>query len=156
MIVRRKRVKSKPVHHRGRAPFWLQDGVAQRGPMIEEKAMMIFQPDILIDAQFQASHRRRFHLEPERVLMLAVLQDAVGCFQEHVAAKCKRKQVMHHEAEEWISNQDRSYPFSFENICDALGFDANYMRQGLARWKRAAKESGAENGSRTRLGRVGT
>jgi hypothetical protein len=63
---------------------------------------------------------------------------------------------MHHEAEEWISNQDRSYPFSFDNICDALGFDANYMRQGLARWKRAAKEGRAENGSHARLGSVGT
>ena len=36
--------------------------------------------------------------------MLAVLQDAVVCFQEHVAAKCKRKQSMHREAEEWILN----------------------------------------------------
>jgi hypothetical protein len=155
-MVVRKRVKPKQSNHHGKTPFWLQEGATQRGPMIEEKAMMIFQPDILIDAQFQASHRRRFHLEPERVLMLAVLQDAVGCFQEHVTAKCKRKQVMHHEAEEWISNQDRSYPFSFDNICDALGFDANYMRQGLARWKRAAKEGRAENGSHARLGSVGT
>jgi hypothetical protein len=37
-----------------------------------------------------------------------------------------------------------------------LGFDANYMRQGLARWKRAANESRAENSSRPRLGGVGT
>jgi hypothetical protein len=155
MIVR-KRVKPGHSNHHGKTPFWLQEKPTQRGPMIEEKAMMIFQPDILIDAQFQASHRRRFHLEPERVLMLAVLQDAVGCFQEHVAAKCKRKQVMHHEAEEWIVNEDRSYPFSFENICDALGFDANYMRQGLTRWKRAATEGRAEKSVRMNIGRVGT
>ncbi len=70
--------------------------------MIEEKAMMIFQPDILIEAQFQSSHRSRIHLDPERVLMFAVLQDAVVCFQEHVGAKCKRKQSLHREAEEWI------------------------------------------------------
>ena len=117
---------------------------------------MIFQPDILIDAQFQSSQRRRFHLDPERVLMLAVLQDAVVCFQEHVGAKCKRKQSMHREAEEWISNTDRSYLFSFENVCEALGFDADYMREGLLRWKRATRQSGSEKSPRPIIGRVGT
>jgi hypothetical protein len=139
----------------GRAPFWAQ-GAPQRSPAIEEKAMMIFQPDILIDAQFQSSHRRRFHLEPEKVLMLAVLQDAVVCFQEHVAAKCKRKQLLHREAEEWISNMDHSYLFSFENVCEALGFDANYMRDGLLRWKRRVRDSGSDKSARQMIGRVGT
>lgn len=154
-MVVRKRVKAKPVGPQGRTPFWLQGGPKQRVPLIDEKAMMIFQPDILIDAQFQASQRRRFHLEPERVLMLAVLQDAVGCFQEHVGARCKRKQSMHSDAEEWIASSDRSYPFSFENICEALGFEPAYMREGLARWKRTAMQGGGaakENGNR--LGRA--
>ena len=155
MIVR-KRVKARPGKHSGRTPFWLQERTGQRGPLIEEKAMMIFQPDILIDAQFQASHRRRFHLEPERVLMLAVLQDAVGCLQEHLGAKCKRKQAIHSDAEDWISSTDRSYLFSFENICEALGFDPGYMRQGLARWKQTARQSGAEKDARGRVSRVGT
>lgn len=156
MIVK-KRVRAGASKPRGRAPFWLQDVAPQRSAMVEEKAMSIFQPDILIDAQFHASQRSRFHLDPERVLMLAVLQDAVLCFQEHVTAKCKRKQSMHDSAEQWISNKDRSYLFSFENVCDALGFDANYMRQGLARWKRAARRViDDEKGPRQAMGRVGT
>jgi hypothetical protein len=154
MIVK-KRTNAQRSNQRGRSPFWVQEA-PQRSPMIEEKAMMIFQPDILIDAQFQASHRRRFHLDPERVLMLAVLQDAVVCFQEHVVAKCKRKQSLHREAEEWIANDDRSYLFSFENVCETLGFDANYMRDGLLRWKRAARENGRERNARQIIGRVGT
>jgi len=150
-----KRPKAKSSILRSRAPFWTQ-GAPPRSPMVEEKAMMIFQPDILIDAQFQSSQRRRFHLDPERVLMLAVLQDAVVCFQEHVAAKCKRKQSLHREAEEWISNADRSYLFSFENVCEALGFDADYMREGLTRWKLAARQAGSEKSTRPVIGRVGT
>jgi hypothetical protein len=153
-MVVKKRVKTRQVDRQGRTPFWVQS-VPQRSPMIEEKAMMIFQPDILIDAQFQASHKRRFHLDPEKVLMLAVLQDAVICFQEHVVSKCKRKQALHREAEEWISNSDRSYLFAFENVCETLGFDANYMRDGLLRWKRK-RESGRENTAREVIGRVGT
>ena len=154
MIIK-KRTKTQPSKQRGRAPFWVQ-GASQRNPVIEEKAMMIFQPDILIDAQFQSSQRRRFHLEPERVLMLAVLQDAVVCFQEHVGAKCKRKQLLHREAEEWISNTDRLYLFSFENVCEMLGFDANYMREGLLRWKRGFRETGSDKNARQMIGRVGT
>jgi hypothetical protein len=80
--------------------------------------------------------------------MLAVLQDAVVCFQDNVKATCKRKQTMHLDAAEWITNDDRSYPFSFENICEALGFDAGYMRQGLLRWKEAVLENRAEKESK--------
>jgi len=151
MLVK-KRLKTPRSNRPNRAPFWLQGGASQRSAMVEEKAMMIFQPDILIDAQFQASHQRRFHLDPERVLMLAVLQDAVVCFQEYVSATCKRKQSMHDDADAWISNKDRSYLFSFENVCEALGFDADYMRQGLARWKRAARGKGGEKSARQTIG----
>jgi hypothetical protein len=147
-------LKEKSQNPHGRAPFWLQGKTVPRGPLIEEKAMMIFQPDILIDAQFQASQRRRFHLEPERVLMLAVLQDAIGCFQEHLGAKCKRKQAMYNDAAQWISSTDRSYLFSFENVCDALGFDPGYMRDGLARWQRTARAR-VDRDERGRVSRVG-
>jgi hypothetical protein len=151
----KKRPKAQSSAQRSRAPFWM-NGAPQRTPMVEEKAMMIFQPDILIDAQFQSTQRRRFHLDSERVLMLAVLKDAVVCFQENVVAKCQRKQSMHREAEEWISNTDRSYLFSFENVCEALGFDADYMRDGLLRWKRAARHHGIEKSTRQIAGRVGS
>jgi hypothetical protein len=139
-VKNRPRTKSPTL--RGRIPFWSK-GTAPQNPIIDEKAMMIFQPDVLVDAEFQSTQRRRFHLEPERMLMLAVLQDAVVCFQEHAAAKCKRKQSLHRDAEEWISSMDRSYPFSFENVCEALGFEADYMREGLMRWKSAARRAGS-------------
>lgn len=132
----------------GRAPFWLGDNGQPRIPA-EERALSIFQPDILIENQYQSTFRRRFHLDPERVLMLAVLQDAVVCFQDNVKANCKRKQLMHTDAAEWIANEDRSYPFSFENVCEALGYDPAYMRQGLFRWKQKvlANPERKENGS---------
>jgi hypothetical protein len=140
---------------RSRVPFWTKSTPPQ-SPLVDEKAMMIFQPDILIDAQFQLTQRRRFHLEPERVLMLAVLQDAVFCFQDHAVAKCKRKQSLYRDAEEWISCTDRSYPFSFENVCEALGFEPDYLREGLMRWKRKARRIGSEKTVRQALAKVGT
>lgn len=139
MIVK-KRVKAN-VSKEGRSPFWIK-GLERPKTAGDEKALAIFQPDILIESQYQSTYRRRFHLDPERVLMLAVLQDAVVCFQEHVRATCKRKQAMHRDAEEWILNRDQIYPFSFENVCEALGYDAEYLRKGLSRWKETALDQG--------------
>ena len=136
--------------HSGRVPFWAS-GTSPQSPAVDDKAMTIFQPDILIGAQYETTQRRRFHLEPERVLMLAVLQDAVLCFQDHVAATCQRKQMLHCDAAEWIFSTDRSDLFSFENICDALGYDADYMRQGLARWKRLAQDQDERKSQRQNI-----
>jgi len=136
MIVK-KRVKAQESNNGARSAFWVK-GLERRGVPMEEKALAIFQPDILIEPQFQSTYRRRFHLGPEHVLMQAVLQDAVTCFQEYVLATCKRKQSMHRDAEEWVLSKDQSYLFSFENVCEALGYNADYLRQGLLRWKGTA------------------
>jgi hypothetical protein len=154
-MIAKKRVKTRAFHNGGRAPFWLT-GPERSSIPLAEKAMAVFQPDILIDSQFQSTYRRRFHLDPERVLMLAVLQDAVVCFQENLMATCKRKRVMHVEAEEWILNEDKSYLFSFENVCEALGYDAGYMRAGLLRWKRTALAKRNNRGGRKIISRLGT
>jgi hypothetical protein len=154
-MIAKKRVKTQAFHNGGRAPFWLT-GPERSSIPVAEKAMAVFQPDTLIDSQFQSTYRRHFHLDPERVLMLAVLQDAVVCFQENVFATCKRKRVMHVEAEEWILNENKSYLFSFENVCEALGYDAGYMRGGLLRWKRAALAKRNDKGGRKIFGRLGT
>ena len=126
-------------HSQGRSPFWVK-GPGQSNAASEEKAFAVFQSDILIPEQFLATYQRTFRLDPEKVLMLAVLQDAVTCFQENIAATCKKKRVLYQEAEEWFLANDASYLFSFENICEALGFDVGYFRQGLLRWKEKALE----------------
>lgn len=112
------------------APFLSTDGEAAY-----VKLGALFQPDILISFQHQATQRRRFHLEPERLLMLAVLEDAVVCFQDHLGATCKRKKTLYLDAEKWILAEDKDYLFSFNNVCEALNFDPVYLRQGLMRWK---------------------
>jgi hypothetical protein len=58
---------------------------------------------------------------------------------------------MHLDAEEWIMNLDRSYPFSFENVCEALGYDPGYMRQGLLRWKQMVLGAHGKKESRKSL-----
>jgi hypothetical protein len=107
---------------------------------MEEKALAIFQPDVLIESQYQSTQTRQLPMDPERVLMLAVLRDAVSCYQDHVGVRKGPKRALHLEAEEWILDRDRADLFSFEVLCEALGYDPDYMRAGLCRWKEAALE----------------
>jgi len=129
----RKPIKAQaPTDHR-HAKLWVR-GVHVSSAS-EEKALAVFQPDILIGEQFLSTYRRRFSLQPEQDLMLAVLQDAVFCFQENATAVAPRKQALFREAEEWILSDDNSYLFSFYNICDSVGLSPAYLRRGLIRWR---------------------
>ena len=38
-------------------------------------------------------------------------------------------------AVEWIAHEDKRWVFSFDNVCDMLDINADYMRVGLGRWK---------------------
>jgi len=102
---------------------------------IDPRALSIFQIDVLATEQYYATFQRRLHLSPERILMLAILQDAVACYQCYVGSRHEGKRRLHAEAESWFLDEDRRHAFSFENVCDALGLNANFLRRGLMRWK---------------------
>lgn len=97
----------------------------------------LFEPDILLPNQYFAAFRRGRAVEGERRLMLAVLEDAVDSYRKHAAACDPREQACFLEAKEWFSSDDRSWLFAFENICDVLEMNADYLRSGLDRWRRA-------------------
>lgn len=79
--------------------------------------------------------QRTFKREPEEALMLAVLEDAIACYQKHMFAKDKRGREIFLDTEAWMLEKDGHWIFSFENICETLSLDPNYLRQGLLRLK---------------------
>ena len=95
----------------------------------------LLQPDTLLPSQYFAALRRKGAHEPERRLVVAVLQDAVDCFQKHLNARDRRARQLYLDAEEWIGSDDRTWPFSFENVCDLLQINAEYLRRGLMVWR---------------------
>lgn len=107
------------------------------GLSAEEKVTSLFQPDTLLPAQYFDTFRRKAQLEPEKRLMLAVLEDAIACFQKYAAARDGKSKAMFRDAEAWIVEENRDWLFSFDNICEVLGMDPRYVRQGLLRWKEA-------------------
>lgn len=100
----------------------------------EDKIASIFQPDTLLSAQYFDNLRRKTHLEPEKRLMLAVLENAITCYQEDFVSRNGKKKRFFDEAKGWIVSPDGDWVFSFENVCAVLGLNAAYLRQGLLRW----------------------
>ena len=107
---------------------------------------MWFQPDMLALEEVRQTCPRQPSLEPEMALMLAVLEDAISCFQRYVLAQGGKERRQFREAEKWIMEKDNEWLFSFENICEALGLSPRFVRKGLLRWKlkRLAKKRGAQ------------
>ena len=106
-----------------------------RDVIVSDTYTHLLQPDTLLPSQYFAALKRKGAQEPERRLAIAVLQDAVDCFQKHLRARDRKAHQLFLDAEEWISSDDRSWPFSFENICDLLQINAEYLRRGLVGWK---------------------
>jgi hypothetical protein len=102
---------------------------------MDEKVASLFQPDTLLPAQFYGNLRRRNLLQPEMQLALAILEDAINCFQENLMAEGGKGKKLFNEAEEWILEEDGDWIFSFRNVCELLGLNPAYVRQGLLRWK---------------------
>ena len=92
------------------------------------------------DSELLKSLLKKTIREGEERLMLAVLEDAIEYFQEYVLAQDKKGKELFQEAEEWILEKDSDWIFSFENICELLRLDPNYIRQGLLRWKEAKRK----------------
>ncbi len=98
----------------------------------------LFVPDTMLPSQYFDRIRHRTDTSGERRLMIAVLEDAIDVYRKQAGARDNRRQQMFLDAEAWIEDADRSWIFSFENICEVLGLDAGYVRGGLRVWKRAA------------------
>jgi hypothetical protein len=111
----------------------------------DEKVSSLFQPDTVLSAQYFDNLRRKTALEPEKQLMLALLEDAVHCFRDNLPAQTARKKKLFDETEDWILEKDGDWIFSFDQVCEALGFAPEYVRQGLLRWKENHKANGVSN-----------
>ncbi len=73
----------------------------------------------------------------EQKLMLAVLENAIEQFQEYALAEDPKGKAMFVEVEEWLSEKNSDWFFSFENICETLRLSPDYLLQGLILWRKA-------------------
>src|ERR1700730_7255056 len=83
----------------------------------------------------------------EQRLMLAVLVDAINILQGWNRMSRARKRRTFAEAAQWVLMQGSNYPFSFDNVCDALNIEPEMLRQrlrGLARGRGVTDRLGVD------------
>lgn len=95
----------------------------------------LFVPDVVTPAQFFDSRRDDSTIRPVKRLMLAVLEDALRCFQNNADAKSGPRRRLFVEAEEWLCGSGGEGPFSFESVCQTLGIEPGFLRRGLLEWR---------------------
>lgn len=73
--------------------------------------------------------------QPERRLMLAVLESAIADWlvrrDTQAAVRHDARVTVEEDLPGWFASTDRRWPYSFENICAALGLDAGGIRRRL-------------------------
>jgi hypothetical protein len=72
--------------------------------------------------------------QPERRLMLALLEGAVSDFEKYATVSNGRGRRLFVEANAWIASTAAGRPLDFENVCQALELDPSFVREGLQRW----------------------
>ena len=97
----------------------------------EERLNDIFQPDIVLPTQFFGALQRKRYPSGEHRLLVAIIRDAVDCFQKHIHARDGKRRQLFVDAEEWINIEGDRSPFSFVNVCDMLGMNPDFVREGL-------------------------
>lgn len=110
----------------------------------EGKEHPLFQPDIILPSQHRDTLQRRTQQDPEKKLMLAVLEDAVACFRNGLHARDHRRKELFKDSEAWIREENVDWLFSFEHICDILGVDARSIRNELLKWKNEVAKRGGQ------------
>jgi hypothetical protein len=97
--------------------------------------------DAVIPLQFHSGRWASASVEPALRLMEAILVDAVRCFQRNFKAGHRHGQREFREAQFWIFSDQRGGPFSFEDVCDALGVESRRLRDLIVRWEEDRRSS---------------
>jgi hypothetical protein len=86
---------------------------------------------ILPEQLFTAAQNSYIIWTGERLLMLAVLQDAFHSYLKYCNARARRGRKFFEETRTWFWSHERHWLYAFEPICEHLHLDPDYIRRGL-------------------------
>jgi hypothetical protein len=98
-------------------------------------AQSLLSPVLILPEQFCATSSRSYKMRGEIALMCAVLEEAIESFRRYSVVPGRRPQRLAREAEEWILSTHPQWPFSYVNICAALGLNPEYVRKWARQWR---------------------
>lgn len=106
----------------------------------------LFEPDVVLPSQFLVPDENGLE-GGERKLMAAILSDGIEAYIAQCTSGSLSSRRNRVDASEWVETKDYSYVFSFDNVCECLGIDPEYLRMGLLRYVQSVQErKDAQNG----------
>ena len=94
-----------------------------------------FEPDVLAGEEFAGWFRPQTPPQGERLLLLAVLEEGITCYQRYAGVAGAEARRLFADASAWLESTDRSHLFAFESICDTLELSANDVRRRVWAWR---------------------
>jgi hypothetical protein len=105
--------------------------------MLQDKSGFLSQQDVVLPSQYWETLKRQDRLEPEKKLMLAVLENAIWTYTKHFG----RRNLYFCEVAHWFREGSSDQLYAFENICEFLGLSAQCIRRALLK-NRTREEAG--------------
>ena len=99
--------------------------------MMDEPIFAIVGNDSDAPRRYFDTFRRGEYLEPEKLLILAILEDAIHLFQKYRDARDRIGKERFREVNDWFMHEGNQGLLCFENVCDLLALDPQYVRRGL-------------------------
>jgi len=109
------------------------DAPAQRG---DDAAFRMTEPD-------PEHGDQALQWTPELSLMLAILEDAIACYQMTLKRPRQNPEILARQAEFWFRLDDWDSPFSFNNICEALRLEPVATRERILHSRRDRRKTAA-------------
>jgi hypothetical protein len=88
-------------------------------------------PETALPSQFGDIWHKSRAISPARARALAVVWEAVLDLEKYRFATRRRQQRLYWEAYEWLTSNDRTWPYSFVNLCDTVGLTPEPVRKQL-------------------------
>ena len=117
-----------------------------------DSASSVFEPDVMLPSQLLMPDEEGL-TGGERRLMAALLSDGIEAYINQAMAVLEgnlKKARAKADACEWVEESDQTYVFSFDNVCECLGINPEYLRLGLHRYLdtvREVRSTGSTNGA---------
>jgi hypothetical protein len=88
-------------------------------------------PETILPEQFHRMWCGSRRHTPERMLLIAMLWQAADDLRQYRDSRRAHSRRLYREAYRWVVSDDRSWPYSFLNVCDVLGISAAALRAQL-------------------------
>ena len=114
-------------------------GIAQQHDDLDDLRSVL---DVQPAEENAEAYRRAWALCGARRLLMALLLDALRCYQRGFLSQVHRKRRLFRETERWLMREGTGAAISFSEVCDGLGLDAERIQNRLRRWRAHQAASG--------------